>query len=301
MNQTISSNRLNAYWALCKPRVVALMLLTSIVGMYLASDALVPWNILILGTLGIGLMAGAAATINQVVDFEIDKLMARTQHRPLPTGSISTQHALIFATVLTIAGFWILIEFINTLTALLTFLTLFGYAVFYTMLLKRTTPQNIVIGGIAGATPPLLGWTAVTNSLDPHALLLVLIIFTWTPPHFWALAIHRYRDYAKAKIPMLPITHSIQLTKINILLYTLLLFACSLLPFVVKMNGLIYLAGALILGLQFLRLAIKLYNDPSISDTQKQLTHNNIAIQTFRYSIVYLGLLFIIMLIDHYY
>lgn len=278
------------YLELCKPRVVALMLLTAIVGMQLATPGLVPWNILLLATVGIALCAGSAATINHLLDHRIDQLMARTERRPLPAGRITPNHAFYFALALGTLGMFILCAFVNTLTAILTLLTLVGYAGLYTLYLKRATPQNIVIGGIAGAAPPLLGWTAVTGHLEANALLLVLIIFAWTPPHFWALAIYRYQEYAKADIPMLPVTHGIPFTKLSILLYTLLLFAVSILPFVTGMSGLIYLTAILILDCGFLYYALRLW-----------LTDNNkVAIQTFRYSIIYLMLLFIFLLLDHF-
>ncbi len=279
-----------AYYELCKPRVVALMLITTIVGMLLATPGLVPWQILLFGNLGIGLAACAGAVINHLVDRHIDAMMYRTQNRPLPSGKVSPIIALAFAMILAILGLGCLMIFVNTLTALLTFFSLVGYALIYTVFLKRATPQNIVIGGLAGAAPPLLGWTAVTGSLDYGALLLVLIIFTWTPPHFWALAIYRVEDYTKAKIPMLPVTHGVEFTKLNVVLYTCLLFAVSLLPFAVGMSSWIYLIGAVLLGGRFLYWAIKL----KISADPK------VAMQTFRFSIVYLMLMFIILLVDHY-
>lgn len=278
------------YMELCKPKVVALMLLTVVVGMYLATPGWVPLPTLFASLMGIGFCAGAAAAINHLVDKRIDAIMARTKQRPVARGRVSVKQALSFATMLTLLGLAILILFVNTLTAMLTFLTLIGYAGIYTGYLKRATPQNIVIGGLAGAAPPLLGWTAVTNQLDPQALLLVLIIFTWTPPHFWALAIYRFEEYKHAEIPMLPVTHGIAFTKLNVLLYTILLFVVSLLPFVVGMSGWFYLIGAVLLGLRFLQWAISLYysEEPIL------------AMRTFRFSIVYLMLLFVFLLIDHY-
>lgn len=278
------------YFELCKPRVVALMLLTVIVGMQLATPGLIPWNKFLFGMLGIALVASAAAAINHLVDYRIDLIMTRTQRRPLPKGKVTPRNVLLFALTLTIIGALILIIFINTLTAVLTLLSLIGYAVIYTMYLKRATPQNIVIGGIAGATPPLLGWTAITNSLDPNSLLLVLIIFVWTPAHFWSLAIHRYEDYAKANIPMLPVTHGIAFTKRNIVFYALLLYAASLMPFVSGMSGYFYLIGAIILGTTFLYQTIVLLKDES----------NRSAIKTFHYSNFYLMTLFVVLLVDHY-
>ncbi len=278
------------YFELCKPRVVALMLLTAIVGMYLSTPGLVPLKILILGSLGIGLCAASAAAVNHLVDKRIDALMHRTKSRPVAQGRLSVKQALFFALCLGVTGELILGLFINTLTAILTFMTLIGYAGIYTGYLKRATPQNIVIGGLAGAAPPLLGWAAVTNSLDPQAYLLVLIIFTWTPPHFWALAIHRLEDYRKANIPMLPVTHGVAYTKLSILLYSILLLVVSVLPFVMGMNSWFYLVGAVLLSGRFLYWAYLLY----------KRDQPEIAMQTFRFSIVYLMLLFVILLIDHY-
>jgi protoheme IX farnesyltransferase len=278
------------YVELCKPRVVALMLLTVIVGMYLATPAGIPLFLVLTTLVGIGCCAGSAAAVNHLVDRHIDAIMARTKKRPVAHGRVSVYQALVFASVLGISGLIILAYWVNTLTAMLTFITLIGYAGIYTGYLKRATPQNIVIGGLAGAAPPLLGWTAVTNHLDPQALLLVLIIFTWTPPHFWALAIYRYEEYKNAEIPMLPVTHGIPFTKLNILLYTILLIVVSVLPFVVGMSGYLYCVGALILGARFLQWSWRLYN------TDKAL----IAMQTFRFSILYLMLLFVFLLIDHY-
>ncbi|CAN5446171.1 heme o synthase [soil metagenome] len=280
----------HAYFELCKPRVVTLMLITSVVGMYLATPGAVSITILLFGTLGIGLAGGAAAAINHVADRHIDALMGRTQRRPIPTGLVSPTHALIFAALLGLTAMAILVIFVNVLTAVLSLLTLMGYAGFYTLYLKRATPQNIVIGGLAGAAPPLLGWTAVTGHIDPHSLLLVLIIFVWTPPHFWALAIHREKEYAKAKIPMLPVTHGVAFTKLSIVLYTLLLLVVSILPFVTGMSGVVYFVGALALGLGFLYYALRLmFSDKTV-----------FAMKTFRYSIFYLGCLFILLLVDHY-
>lgn len=278
------------YLELCKPRVVALMLLTVLVGMFLATPGWVPFVIVIAGLLGIGLCAGSAAAINHLVDKHIDAIMARTKKRPVARGQISVKKAIAFAVVLGVAGICILIFFVNLLTAALTFITLIGYAGIYTGYLKRATVQNIVIGGLAGAAPPLLGWTAVTNHLDPQAFLLVLIIFVWTPPHFWALSIYRFDDYRNAEIPMLPVIYGIPYTKLNVLLYTILLIIVSVLPFLVGMCGWFYLIGALLLGGRFMHWAIKLYrNEQPV-----------IAMQTFRFSIVYLMLLFVFLLVDHY-
>ena len=278
------------YLELTKPKVVLLMLITSLVGMFLATRAGVPWTVLVFGNLGIGLCAGAAAAVNHVVDRRIDSIMARTHKRPVTAGRVTVPAALGFALLLAVAGQALLLAFTNELTAWLTLASLLGYAVLYTGFLKRATPQNIVIGGLAGAAPPLLGWTAVSGRLDPQALLLVLIIFAWTPPHFWALAIHRKADYAKAAIPMLPVTHGERYTKLHILLYTLILFAVSLLPFVVHMSGPLYLAGAVVLGARFLDWAWALYRD----------SRPQAAIRTFKYSITYLFALFIVLLVDHY-
>lgn len=278
------------YLELCKPRVVALMLLTALIGMYLASPGWIPLSFQLVTLIGIGLCASSAAAINHLVDKRIDAIMARTQRRPVATGVVSIRQAIVFAVCLAILGLYILTFWINPLTALLTFITLIGYAGVYTGFLKRATPQNIVIGGLAGAAPPLLGWTAITNHIDPEALLLVLIIFTWTPPHFWALAIYRFQDYKQAQIPMLPVTHGIAFTKLYILLYTILLIVVSILPFIVGMSGILYCIGALILGLRFLYWALCLLR-------QEKATY---ALGTFRFSIVYLLLLFLFLLVDHY-
>ncbi|MDB6061906.1 MAG: protoheme farnesyltransferase [Verrucomicrobiaceae bacterium] len=278
------------YYELCKPRVVLLMLLTSVIGMFMATPGMVPWQVLLFGNLGIALCAGSAAAVNHLVDRRIDLVMSRTHNRPLAQGRIDTMHAIVFALVLGVFGMFILISQINQLTAWLTLASLLGYAVIYTLWLKRATPQNIVIGGLAGAAPPLLGWTAVTNSVDGHGLLLVLIIFAWTPPHFWALAVHRRDEYAKADIPMLPVTHGIPYTKLHTLLYTLILFAVTLMPFATHMSGPLYLLGAVVLGLGFLYWAIVMMIGKRADS----------AMQTFRYSIIYLMALFVIMLLDHY-
>ncbi|WP_298628129.1 heme o synthase [uncultured Legionella sp.] len=278
------------YIELCKPRVVLLMLLTVVVGMYLATPGWIDLSLVGFTLVGVGLCAGSAAAINHLVDRHIDSIMARTKKRPVAHGRVSVAQALWFAVIIGVSGLAVLTVLVNKLTAMLTFVTLIGYAGVYTGYLKRATSQNIVIGGLAGAAPPLLGWTAVTNQLDPQALLLVLIIFTWTPPHFWALAIYRFEEYKHAQIPMLPVTHGIQFTKLNVYLYTILLLVVSVLPFVVGMSGLIYVIGALILGGRFLYWAHKLYR------TDKPV----VAMQTFRFSIVYLMLLFVFLLIDHY-
>lgn len=278
------------YYELTKPRVVALLMLTAVVGMFLSTPGMVPIEVLTLGSLGMALAMGAAAAVNHVVDQRIDAIMARTENRPIVRGKIGAHKALIFAAVLSTISMVILDVFINRLTAVLTLFGIVGYAFIYTMYLKRATPQNIVIGGIAGAIPPLLGWTAVTNELHPHALLLVLIIFVWTPPHFWALAIHRRDEYAKAGIPMLPVTHGIEFTKTSVLHYTLLLLIASMLPFITGMCGGIYAISALGLGCVFLYYALKLKYRPEPGTAMK----------TFGYSIVYLMLLFVALLVDHY-
>jgi heme o synthase len=279
------------YLTLCKPNVVLLMLLTSWVGIALATNKTVPLDLLVFSTLGIATAAAGAAVINHLVDRNIDAKMTRTALRPIASGRITPTNALIFAGMLSGFGLLLLLVFVNLITAGLTFVTLVGYAAIYTLFLKRATPQNIVIGGIAGATPPLLGWSAVTGEVTAEALLLVLIIFAWTPPHFWALAIYRNEDYKKANIPMLPVTHGIKFTKLCIVLYTLLLFAITLLPFAIKMSGLIYLTCALLLGINFIYSSLKLY----FTNNKKQ------AMKTFNFSIVYLLLLFLGLLVDHYY
>ena len=278
------------YLELTKPRVVVLMLITSLVGMFLATRAGVAWQVLIFGNLGIGLCAGAAAAVNHVVDRRIDSIMARTLKRPVTSGRISPSAALGFALLLAVAGMALLLTFTNELAAWLTLASLLGYAVLYTGFLKRATPQNIVIGGLAGAAPPLLGWVAVTGHISAEPLLLVLIIFAWTPPHFWALAIHRKEEYAKADIPMLPVTHGEHYTKVHILLYTLVMFAVTLLPYAIHMSGLLYLACAVVLGGRLLHWAVVLYRD----------SKPHAAINTFKYSIWYLFALFIALLVDHY-
>ncbi|OGT75596.1 MAG: protoheme IX farnesyltransferase [Gammaproteobacteria bacterium RIFCSPLOWO2_12_FULL_38_14] len=280
-----------AYYELCKPRVVALMLITSLVGMLLATPSWVPLRILILGNLGIGLGACAAAVVNHLVDRRIDALMGRTQFRPLPSGRVTSGQAILFASVLAFLSMLILSLWVNKLTALLTLVTLIAYAGVYSLYLKRATPQNIVIGGIAGAAPTLLGWTATTGHIDPHGLLLVLIIFVWTPPHFWALAIQRYKEYARADIPMLPVTHGIPFTKLCIFLYTLLLAAVSVLPYVVGMSGLIYLVAALLLNSIFIFKSYLL-----LTKKEEHVLAGNV----FRFSIWYLFGIFVFLLIDHY-
>lgn len=276
------------YLEVCKPKIVTTMLFTVLVGMYLAAPAAVEWRVLIAGTVGIGLVVAAAAAINHLLDRRIDALMHRTQKRPLPAGHLSATQVLVFSLLLSIVGLLILLLWVNWLTALLTFLSMLGYSVIYTRFLKYATPQNIVIGGAAGSTPPLLGWVAVTGQIEPQALLLFLIIFVWTPPHFWALALYRKEDYAKASVPMLPVTHGDNYTCLHILLYTILLAAVTVLPYAIAMAGMLYLLGVLLLNFVFLYYAIALKRHP---DEKK-------AMDTFTYSIVYIFLLFGLLLLD---
>lgn len=281
---------LRNYLILCKPRVVLLMLLTMWAGMYLAAIQPIPWWLWINATIGVALMSGGAATLNHIIDHRIDALMDRTKNRPLASGKLSLKAAWIFAVIQGFIGFVILYLGVNTLTAILTLLAAIGYSAVYSLYLKRATSQNIVIGGLSGAMPPLLGWTAVSGQLDPEGWLLVLIIFTWTPAHFWALCLHRYNEYKQAAVPMLPITHGIPFTKLNIIFYTLLTIACSLLPYAIGMSGNLYLFAALILNAGLLGYALKL----KFSTTDKQ-----IALKTFHYSLVYLTGLFLVLLLDH--
>ena len=278
------------YLELTKPRVVALIVFTAIVGTLLASPGWPPLDALIWGNLGIALASGSAAAINHVLDRNIDEQMSRTRGRPFPTGTLSNRQALIFAASLAIASMLILTLLVNPLTAVLTFASLIGYAVIYTVFLKRATSQNIVIGGAAGAAPPILGWAAVTNSIEPGALLLFLIIFIWTPPHFWALAIARKDEYAKAGIPMLPVTHGVPYTRLQVLLYTVLLVLVTLMPYLTRMSGLLYLAAALVLNARFLYYALAL----------KLTDRAELPMRVFRFSISYLMWLFAALLVDHY-
>jgi len=278
------------YYTLCKPNVVAEMLFTAVVGMLLAVPGMPPIGPFIFGTVGIALAASSAAAVNHFIDRKADAQMARTEKRPLPSGELNTTNVITFAFVLGVSSMFILILLVNTLTAILTFLSLFGYAIIYTLYLKRATPQNIVIGGIFGATPPLLGWCAMTNEVHPYALLLALIIFVWTPPHFWALAIARREEYAKVNIPMLPVTHGPDFTRLQILLYTILLMCVTLLPYLTGMSGLIYLVSSVFLGLGFIYHAVLMMRKKD----------NKTAMKTFAYSIVYITLLFAALLIDHY-
>jgi len=278
------------YLELTKPRVVALITFTAIVGTLLASPGLPPLNALLWGNLGIALAAACAATLNHVLDRRIDEQMARTRARPLPTGALSERQALTFAAILGVASMALLAFLVNLLTALLTFASLIGYAVIYTVWLKRATSQNIVIGGAAGAAPPVLGWTAVTGRVDPDALLLFLIIFVWTPPHFWALAIARRDEYARAGIPMLPVTHGIAYTRLQVLLYTVLLMLVTLLPYLTRLSGLLYLAAALVLNAGFLYYALAL----------KITAREGMPMRVFHFSVTYLMWLFAALLVDHY-
>lgn len=290
MSEAVTGASWQDYLEMCKPRVVVLMLLCAIVGMFLATPGAVPVSTLVFGSLGIALVAGSAAVVNHIADQHIDAQMARTDNRPVATGRVNNQQAMVFCAVTGLIGMLVLWFFVNPLTAWLNLASWVGYGFIYTMYLKRATPQNIVIGGLFGAAPPLFGWTAVTNSIDPGGLLLVLIIFAWTPPHFWALALERKEEYADVGMPMLPVTHGEAYTRLHILLYTILLVIASVLPFVITMSGPIYLAGALALGAGFLYWAIVLL-----------LNKNEKApMETFRYSIVYLGALFLLMLVDHY-
>lgn len=288
----VMTNGLRDYLILCKPRVVLLMLLTTWAGMYLATDQTIPLSLWITATVGVALMSGSAATLNHAIDYQLDALMERTKNRPLATGKISRRNAFIFATIQGLIGFIVLYFCVNPLTAWLTFLAGVGYAGIYSLYLKKATSQNIVIGGLSGAMPPLLGWTAVSNELTPQGWLLVLIIFTWTPAHFWALCLHRYEEYKAAAIPMLPITHGIAFTKLNIVFYSLLTVACSLMPYAIGMSGLFYLISVTLLniGMMFYTLKLQFASHPS-----------PLALKTFRYSLFYLTGLFIALLIDHHF
>jgi protoheme IX farnesyltransferase len=282
--------RLRQFLALTKPRVVSLIVFTAVIGMVLAAPGLPPLDAVVFGTLGIALVAGAAAAINCLVEQKIDAVMARTRNRPLPRGEISPLQTLVFAGTVGIAGLGILYTAVNALTMWLTLATFVGYAIVYTVLLKPATPQNIVIGGASGAMPPILGWAAVANDVTPEALLLFLIIFVWTPPHFWSLALYRAQEYAKAGLPMLPVTHGPEYTRLMIVLYTAVLFAVTLLPYAIRMSGVLYLAAAMALGAVFLAYAVRLYRRYS----------DALARRTFRFSIVYLALLFSALLVDHF-
>ncbi|MEZ8824221.1 heme o synthase [Vibrio amylolyticus] len=285
-----SRSQWKVYLTLTKPKVIALMLLTAVVGMCLSTNGALPWQGTLFGLIGIGLMASSSAAFNHLIDRRIDAIMARTYKRPLPSGEIKAERVFAFAFLLGSVGFTLLYFVVNALTAWLTFASLIGYAVIYTLYLKRATPQNIVIAGIAGAMPPLLGWTAITGELHANAWLLVMIIFIWTPPHFWALAIHRKEDYARADIPMLPVTHGVEYTKTSILLYTVLLALVCLLPVLVGMSGMIYLSMSLVLSAGFIHSAWRL----------KFTQDKTQAMQTFKFSIYHLMVLFAALLLDHY-
>jgi protoheme IX farnesyltransferase len=285
------SSRFNQFFQLTKPRVVSLIVFTAVIGMFLATPGMVPLQALLAGTVGIALTAGAAAAINCLVEQKIDAVMTRTSRRPLPRGQVTSLQTLLFAGLVGGTGLFILFQWVNELTMWLTFATFIGYAIVYTVLLKPMTPQNIVIGGASGAMPPVLGWTAVTGQIAPDALLLFLIIFAWTPPHFWALALYRKNEYAKAGIPMLPVTHGDKFTRLHVLLYTVILTAVTLMPFVTRMTGAIYLVSALVLDGLFLWYAVRIYLAYS----------DRLAQRTFRYSIFYLTALFAGLLVDHYF
>jgi protoheme IX farnesyltransferase len=284
------AQRLRAFYSLTKPRVVSLIVFTAVIGMFLATPGFVPLPVLLAGILGIWLVAGAAAAVNCLVEQKIDAVMSRTKWRPLPQGELSAAQTLAFAGTVGGVGLWVLFHYVNALTMWLTLATFVGYAIVYTLILKPATPQNIVIGGASGAMPPVLGWAAVTGEVTIEPLLLFLIIFAWTPPHFWALALYRTEDYARAGVPMLPVTHGRRYTQLQVLLYTLILFGASLLPYVVRMSGLVYLAAAVVLGGIFIAYALRIYL--AYSDALAQ--------RTFRYSIAYLALLFAALLVDHY-
>ncbi|HEY7655523.1 MAG TPA: heme o synthase [Burkholderiales bacterium] len=284
-----AASRFSHFYQLTKPRVVALIVFTAVIGMFLAVPGMVPLQALVAGTLGIALTAGAAAAVNCLVEQRIDALMSRTRARPLPRGEVTSIETLVFAGIVGGAGLAILHQWVNALTMWLTLATFIGYAIVYTVFLKPMTPQNIVIGGASGAMPPVLGWTAVTGEIAPEALLLFLIIFAWTPPHFWALALYRRDDYARAGVPMLPVTHGDRFTRLHVLLYTVILTAVSLMPFVSRMSGPLYLAAALALDAVFLWYAVRIYTAYS----------DRLARRTFRYSILYLAALFAALLIDH--
>ncbi|MGC1818382.1 MAG: heme o synthase [Casimicrobiaceae bacterium] len=285
-----TESRARQFFALAKPRVVSLIVFTAVIGMFLAVPGIPPAGAVVFGTIGIALVAGAAAAVNCLVEQNIDKLMRRTSWRPLPQGQLTSRETLAFAGIVGTAGLAILYQFVNPLTMWLTLATFVGYAIVYTVLLKPATPQNIVIGGASGAMPPVLGWAAVTGTVPAEALLLFLIIFVWTPPHFWSLALYRRDDYAKAKLPMLPVTHGMHYTQVMILLYTLALTAVTLMPYAVGMSGPVYLVAAVALGMTFVAYAWKLVR--SYSDA--------LARATFRYSILYLSALFSALLVDHY-
>ena len=278
------------YYEMCKPRVVMLMILTSLVGMFLAVPGMVPVDVIVLGNLGIALVAGSGAVVNHLIDRKIDVVMKRTHNRPIPQGRVDPLQAGVFAAVIGLAGMAVLLLWVNPLSAWLTLASFIGYAFIYTGYLKHATPQNIVIGGLAGAMPPLLGWSAVTGTIEADAVVLVLIIFAWTPPHFWALAIHRKEEYAKSGVPMLPVTHGERVTKIHITVYTVILVVVSIIPYLSGMSSLLYLSAAVALGAGFMFWSLKLMRNPA----------QRTAMDTFKYSIVYLALLFVALVVDHY-
>jgi protoheme IX farnesyltransferase len=287
----LHASRFGQFYQLTKPRVVSLIVFTAVIGMFLAVPGMVPLQALLAGTLGIALTAGAAAAVNCLVEQRIDALMTRTRARPLPRGQVTSLQTLVFAGIVGGAGLTILYQWVNALTMWLTLATFIGYAIVYTVILKPMTPQNIVIGGASGAMPPVLGWTAVTGEIAADALLLFLIIFAWTPPHFWALALYRKHDYARAGVPMLPVTHGDRFTRLHVLLYTVILAAVTLMPFVTRMSGMLYLAAVLVLDAVFLWYAVRIYFTYS----------DRLAQRTFRYSIFYLTALFAALLLDHYF
>ena len=278
------------YWTLTKPRVVALIVFCAVIGMFLATPGLPPFDLVLAATLGIWLVAGAAAAFNCLVEQKIDAAMARTRARPLPRGELNSMQTLVFSMAVGGAGVWILYEFVNATTMWLTLATFIGYAVVYTLLLKPNTPQNIVIGGASGAMPPVLGWAAITNSVSPEALVLFLIIFVWTPPHFWALALYRTKEYAKAGLPMLPVTHGPEFTQFHVFLYTILLAATTTIPYAIHMSGLIYLVCAVVLNAIFMAYGYRIWKNYS----------DALAKKAFTFSIAYLSFLFAALLVDHY-
>lgn len=282
---------LSSFYALCKPKVSAMIVFTAVIGMLMASPGMVPWDLLFFATIGIGLSSGAAAAFNCLIEQKIDAVMARTRGRPLPTGQVSVLSTLVFATVIALIGMYLLYVFVNPLTMWLTFGTFLGYAVIYTVFLKPATPLNIVIGGASGAMPPVLGWAAVTNTVGPEALIMFLIIFAWTPPHFWALALYRREDYQRAGLPMLPVTHGEKFTREHIVLYTIILFAVAMMPVGLGMSGWIYLVASLLLNSIFMVYVIRLWRHYS----------DELSKSTFKFSVLYLMLLFASLLFDHYF
>lgn len=290
MSAVLTGSRIRTFLALCKLKVVSLIVFTAVVGMFLAVPGMVPLDVLVFGSLGIGMAASSAAAINHLLDARADQVMVRTRNRPLPTGRLDRRQVLLFALALAVLSMIILVAFTNALTAILTFASLIGYAIVYTAWLKRATPQNIVIGGAAGAAPPVLGWVAVTGDIHAHALILFLIIFVWTPPHFWALAIYRRHDYAAADVPMMPVTHGVEFTRWQILFYSIILVLVTLLPWLTGMSGLVYLAGASVLNIGFLGYAIAMLKP----------RNEQIAMKMFSYSVLYLMMLFAFLLLDHY-